>query len=353
MGCGWSSCLSEPRIGLSPAAWPENSGAGTAGSRGRAVAARVAARVTARVGGDSGARWISPSVIRTWKLPRRVAPRRSCWTRPTSSCPTCSRSRLTGYGMQDESEVSALVDDRPLSVAYASQHRRHGVRASGGACDTGGLVSNSGALPRSQRSSCSATSIGACLRRAHSQTVATRQPAWNRSRRLRRSRSVFSSNLARQNPRRVDGVVAYGQPACRCQKHPCTRHTAPNRRNTRSGVPGSLRSCRRNRSPRAWMARRRASSGRVFLLPIPAIMRERVARSTMSAIVVPAPPAEGHRRQEATREILDAMRLHGILQRRAGPDWFARPRCGDAPAEDGTGGSPGGIGAVSPFECDP
>ena len=259
---------------------------------------------------------------------------------------------MTGDGLQGESDVSALVDDGTLSAAYGSDHRRHGVRASGRACDAGGLVSNSGVLPRSQRSSCAATSIAACLRKAHSQTVATRQPAWSRSRRLRRSRSVFASNLARQNPRRVDGVVAYGQPACRCQKHPCTRHTAPNRRNTRSGVPGSLRSCRRYRSPRAWMARRRASSGRVFLLPIPAIMRERVARSTMSAIFVPARPSEEHRKQQATREILDAMQLHGILRRPAGPDW-SRPRCGDAPAEDGTVGSPGGFGAVSPFECVP
>ncbi len=46
------------------------------------------------------------------------------------------------------------------------------------------------------------------------------------------------------------------------------------------------------------------------------------------------------------------MRLHGILRRRTGLDWSARPRCGDAPAEDGTVGSPGGFGAVSPFECD-
>ncbi len=262
------------------------------------------------------------------------------------------------YGMQGESDVSTLAgaplaDDGTPSVAYASDHHRHGVRSSGGACDAGGLVSNSGALPRSQRSSCSATSIAARLRRAHSQTVATRQPDWRRSRRLRRSRSVFASNLACQNPGRVDGVVAYGQPACRCQKHPCTRHTAPNRRNTRSGVPGSLRSCRRYRSPRAWMARRRASSGRVFLLPIPAIMRERVARSTMSAIFVPAPPSEEHRRQQATREILDAMQLHELLRRHAGPDWSARPRCGDAPAEDGTVGNSGSFGAVSPFECDP
>ena len=165
--------------------------------------------------------------------------------------------------------------------------------------------------------------------------------------RLRRSRSVFASNVARQNSGRVVGVVAYGQPACRCQKQPCTRHTARNRRNTRSGVPGSLRSCRRYRSPRAWMARRRASSGRVFLLPIPAIMRERVARSTMSAIVVPARPSEEDGRQQATREIPDVMQLDGTLRRHAEPDWSARPRCGAA-AKDGAAVRPDGFRATSP-----
>ena len=260
---------------------------------------------------------------------------------------------MRGCGLQGESDVSALVDDGTQFEAYASDHGRHGVRAPGRASDTGGLVSNTGAFPRSQSSSCCATSTAACLRKAHSQTVATRQPPWSRSCRLRRSRSVFASNLARQNSWRVVGVVAYGQPACWCQKQPCTRHTAPNRRNTRSGVPGSFRSCRRYRSPRAWMARRSASSGRVFLLPIPAIMRERVARSTMSAIVVPARPPEEYRRQQATRAVPDVMQLDGMLRQPAGPDWSARPRCGDAPATAGAVGRPGGYGAVSPFECDP
>ena len=218
-------------------------------------------------------------------------------------------------------------------------HCLHDLRAGASGGDTGGLVSNTMELPRSQLSSCCATCDAACLRNAHSQTVATRQPARSRSCRLRWSRSVFASNLARQNSRRVVGVVAYGQPACRCQKQPCTRHTAPNRRNTRSGVPGSLRSCRRYRSPRAWMARRRASSGRVFLLPIPAIMRERVARSTMSAIVVPARPAEEHRRQQATREVPDVVQLDGS-RRSAGPHWSARRRCGTASVKTGLSAVP-------------
>ena len=252
---------------------------------------------------------------------------------------------MRGDGLQGESEATDLAD--------APDHRHHVVRTSGRACDTGRLVSNAGALPRSQRSSsCATTSTAACLRRAHSQTVATRQPAWSRSWWFRRSRSMFASNFARQNSWRVVGVDAYGQSACRCQKQPCTRHTAPNRRNTRSGVPGSLPSCRRNRSPRAWMARRRATSGRVFLLPIPAIMRERVARSTMSAIAVPARPKEDNRPQEATREFSDVMQLEGMLRGRAGSNWSARRRCGDAPAEERTA-SAGGLGTALPIESAP
>ena len=227
--------------------------------------------------------------------------------------------------------------------ACYSDRRRQGVRAPGRTPDPSGLVSNAGALPRSQRSSSCTISSRACLRKAHSQTIATRQPVCIRSCWLRSSRSVFASNLACQNSGRVAGVVAYGQPACRCQKQPCTKHTAPNRRNTRSGVPGRRRSCRRYRIPRAWMARRSMSSGRVSLLPIPAIMRERVARSTISAIVVPGRPPEEHHGQQLTREVLDADR----------PAWFS-PTTRDAVEwVYRFAGSARCLRAISPFECDP
>ena len=256
-------------------------------------------------------------------------------------------------GLLGERDVFASVDDPGPSEECPSDDRRHSVRAPGRACDAGRLVSNMGALPRSHRSSCRAISTTACLRSAHSQTIATRQPAWSRSRRLRRSRSVFASNLARQNFSRVVGVVVYAQPACRCQKQPCTKHTAPNRRNTRSGVPGSLRSCRRYRSPRAWTVRRSASSGRVSLLPIPAIMRERVARSTMSAIVVPTRTPEERRRQQATREVPDVIQLDGMRRRGVEPVWSVSRRRGRASTEGRAAGNAGRCGAISPFECDP
>ena len=260
---------------------------------------------------------------------------------------------MTGDGLHGESGVPGFVEDGILAATCASDYRRRGVLGSRRTRGAGGLVLNSRAFPRSQPSSCCATtSAVACLRKAHSQTVATRQPACSKSCLLRWSRSVFASNLARQNSRRVVGVVAYGQPGCWCQKQPCTRQTAPNRRNTRSGVPGSLRSCRRYRSPRAWMARRRAISGRVFLLPIPAIMRERVARSTMSAIVVPARSTEEHRRRQATRDVPDVVQVDGP-RRSAGPRSSARPCCGHVSAEDGAVDNPGGFGTVLPCGWEP
>ena len=71
------------------------------------------------------------------------------------------------------------------------------------------------------------------------------------------------------------------------------------------------------------------------LLPIPAIMRERVARSTMSAIVVAGRSSEGTARQQATREVRAVMQRGEMLRRRASPRRFARPRHGDCPALDG------------------
>ena len=116
-------------------------------------------------------------------------------------------------GLQSESFLSAFVDDRSPSEPYHWGHRPHGVRTldrirhAGTGRPVSGLVSNTGALSCNHRSSCRAISTAACLRKVHSQTIATRQPASSSSRRLRRSRSVFASNLARQNFSRVLGIV--------------------------------------------------------------------------------------------------------------------------------------------------
>ncbi len=264
-----------------------------------------------------------------------------------------SRSAWSGRQGHQVMESGLCGDNDASTFVDVPGHHRPDVRALGRACDSGGPVSNIGALPRSHRSSSWAMSTTAGLRNAHSQMIATRQSAWRRSCWLRRSRSVFASNLARQNSWRVAGWVAYRQPTCWCQKQPCTKHTAPNRRNTRSGVPESLRSWRRYRSPRAWTARRSASSGRVSLPLIPAIMRERVARSTMSAIVIPPRTPEEYWRQEATLKTPDAIQVDGMRRRGVEPVRSVSRRRGLHVLTEGKAAGNAGSGANLPFECDP
>jgi hypothetical protein len=122
------------------------------------------------------------------------------------------------------------------------------------------------------------------FRSAHSQIVATRHPRSASRSRTRSSRFRFASSLAIQNCWRVAGVVAKRQPSWLCQKHPCTNMAARCFARTRSGRPGILLSCRRYLNPRACSAQRRDISGLVSLFLMPAIIRERVAWSTMSAI---------------------------------------------------------------------
>lgn len=112
--------------------------------------------------------------------------------------------------------------------------------------------------------------------------MATRHPLHRSAARTVQSRAIFCLNLDSQNSGRVEGVVQNLQPSWRCQKQPCTKITALNFGNTKSGRPRIFVTCRRKRNPREWSTRRRAISGLVFLLWIPAIMRERVGWSTIS-----------------------------------------------------------------------
>jgi hypothetical protein len=57
---------------------------------------------------------------------------------------------------------------------------------------------------------------------AHSQTVSTRHPDWQRAAATRRSRNTLASNLAFQNREPPVGVVVNLQPRWRCQKQPCS-----------------------------------------------------------------------------------------------------------------------------------
>ena len=91
------------------------------------------------------------------------------------------------------------------------------------------------------------------------------------------------------------------------------------------------------------------------LLPIPAIMRDRVARSTVSAIVCPCKePQEAHCRQQTTREVFDMFRLDSTRRRGTGlvgpvkPAFLRGPRCRIEPRRCG-----GRKRSISAFACDP
>ena len=121
---------------------------------------------------------------------------------------------------------------------------------------------------------------------AHSHIVQILHPALTRLARTARSRFRFSFILSFQNFFRVVGHLNRWQP-WPCQKHPFTKTTARYFGRKRSGLPGSLFSCNRYRYPLANRPLLITNSGFVFLLRMPAIIRLRVRRSTMSAIRLP------------------------------------------------------------------
>ena len=135
----------------------------------------------------------------------------------------------------------------------------------------------------SQMASSAATSASPLLRIAHSQMMATRQPPSSRLEIFVASRSMFRANFSSQNTALVFGTEALRHPSWRCQKQPWTNMAARYRGRTISGLPGSFAECRRKRNPAPCNAFRRRTSGVVFFPLMPAIIRERVFASTMSA----------------------------------------------------------------------
>ncbi len=130
---------------------------------------------------------------------------------------------------------------------------------------------------------------------SHSQIIRTLHPAAFSASSAARSRAIFASNFAAQKSVLVFGVVAPRQPACRCQKHPCTKIAIRWRGRTMSGRPGRSRRWRRKRYPMACRARRTANSGFVF---VPFTLRmsirrasgtsEKIFRSVMATVRLPA-----------------------------------------------------------------
>lgn len=120
---------------------------------------------------------------------------------------------------------------------------------------------------------------------AHSHTTRTRQPASDSACIAFASRSRLAVNLASQNSGLVAGNRNSGQPSWRCQKHPCTKTTAFQRRSMMSGRPGRSLACNRNRRPADQSARLTVRSGPVSLFRIFDIAAERRSALSGSAIV--------------------------------------------------------------------
>lgn len=209
--------------------------------------------------------------------------------------------KILGKTIESLSNDAACGDaDRELSGEPGFEHARwlcaseaqglfrtiiYQLMDSGAAVRSSSPISSSRSLERSHLSSSSTASSTCCgFLRAHSHSIATRQPARRSATRTALSRSTLAENLVRQNSGRVAGFVVKRQPVCRCQKQPCTKTTAPYFGSTRSGRPGMFFACSRYRKPRACNARRSSSSGAVSLPLIPAIIRDRVSLFTTSVM---------------------------------------------------------------------
>ena len=118
----------------------------------------------------------------------------------------------------------------------------------------------------------------------HSQITATFQPRSSSSRCVRMSRATLASNFRVQNSTFDFGVVAFLQPGCRCQKHPCTKIAMRHRGNTMSGCPGRSFRCSRNLRPIACATFRTRISGPVSLLPTRDMSQDRRSGDNRSAI---------------------------------------------------------------------
>lgn len=90
----------------------------------------------------------------------------------------------------------------------------------------------------------------------------------------------------------------------------------------------------------------------MFLPLIPAIMRERVAGSTMSAIVIPARSREAHRGQQTTPEIPDMIQLDWMRRRGTGPDGSVTLASHQA-TTGAMGDRARARGTILPVKCDP
>lgn len=120
---------------------------------------------------------------------------------------------------------------------------------------------------------------------SHSQITIARQPSSVSRSTFALSLATFWANLFDQNSTCVLGVVAFEQPGCLCQKHPCTKTATRYRGNTMSGLPAISLRCKRKRYPSQKRNRRTTISGPVSFLPTRDINQDRRWGVNRSAIV--------------------------------------------------------------------
>ena len=139
---------------------------------------------------------------------------------------------------------------------------------------------------------------------AHSQIINTRQPAdFNISVALR-SRCALARSFAFQKSWRVSGSLDSEQ-RCACQKQPWMNTTVRYFGKTRSGLPGSERSCNRYHNPRACTPRRISISGFVSLPRMRLMLSWRCAAVSTSAIHAPAPASATMVRRQVRSSLPD------------------------------------------------
>jgi hypothetical protein len=133
----------------------------------------------------------------------------------------------------------------------------------------------------------------------HSQITATRHPKVLNSDFTRASRLTLEENFLAQYFE--EGAVAFRQPGCRCQKHPCTKSANFRFGKIISGLPGKSRRWILKRKPRACAAFLTRISGDVFFPRTLDISHDRRAGDSRSIISTPPRQASASQYRSLTQ----------------------------------------------------
>lgn len=130
---------------------------------------------------------------------------------------------------------------------------------------------------------CNRDSSAGGSRNSQVQISTTRQPRASSSSRFAASRALLRACLSAQKSVRVFGSRAYLH-MWPCQKQPCTKTTVRHLASTMSGVPGSVETWTRKRSPRRCSIDRTVTSGAVCFRLTEAMIRLRAVFETVSIV---------------------------------------------------------------------